>query len=489
MTPGRTGIKISIGLQCLAVAVIYVLINYLGFSHYERRDYSRSQKFTLAEQTKVILGEFKQPLSIIVVSSPSFLSPVSQILGDVRSLMTEILFHKRQGLVVEYVDPTRNPSRIQAIQTKYSLTNLDNVAILDYEGRQRVVNLAEMGEFDMSPLAQGEAPILLGFRGEQILTSGLMSLLKPGSQNIYFLQGHGEPSPDIGGDLSTWIDAIHRQNATCIPLSLSSIDNVPDDAAAVVIAAPKSDLDEREAAVLASWLRLKGKMLVLLDPDASTPRLHALLAANGIRPQDDRVLRLIKLPFAMGILRDVTAEVLNNAEITRRLQGVNILFPGGTQSLSFDKDLAQKEKIQIRPLTQAAEEFWGETSYAPNQAEGVRYDDGLDHGQPVIIAALADRDGVEDDRVNVQTSRLIVVGSSQFAYNTSISQPGLDLLIGCIHYLIDQGNLSGITAKNTVRFALQITDLQLSQLALVVMVAMPAAAAMLGVIVWWRRRS
>ena len=156
MTPGRTGIKISIGLQCLAVAVIYVLVNYLGFSHYERRDYSRSQKFTLAEQTKVILGEFKQPLSIIVVSSPSFLSPVSQILGDVRSLMTEILFHKRQGLVVEYVDPTRNPSRIQAIQTKYNLTNLDNVAILDYEGRQRVVNLAEMGEFDMSPLAQAK---------------------------------------------------------------------------------------------------------------------------------------------------------------------------------------------------------------------------------------------------------------------------------------------------------------------------------------------
>ena len=288
MTPGRTGIKISIGLQCLAVAVIYVLVNYLGFSHYERRDYSRSQKFTLAEQTKVILGEFKQPLSIIVVSSPSFLSPVSQILGDVRSLMTEILFHKRQGLVVEYVDPTRNPSRIQAIQTKYNLTNLDNVAILDYEGRQCVVNLAEMGEFDMSPLAQGEAPILLGFRGEQILTSGLMSLLKPGSQNIYFLQGHGEPSPDISGDLSTWIDAIHRQNATCIPLSLSSIDKVPDDAAAVVIAAPKSDLDEREAAVATEEdFRSFGERIVILGAHPGAVGAgaadHAEIARDGDR--------------------------------------------------------------------------------------------------------------------------------------------------------------------------------------------------------------
>jgi hypothetical protein len=489
MTPGRTGIKISIGLQCLAVAIIYLLANYLGFTHYERRDYSRSQKFSLADQTKIVLKEFKKPLNIIIVSSPSFLSPASQILGDIRSLMTEVLFNKRQGLVVEYVDPTRNLSRIQELQTKYNLTSLDNIAILDYDERHRLVNLAEMGDFDMSPVAQGELPILLGFRGEQILTSALMGLLKAGSQNVYFLQGHGEPPPTINGDLSTWIDAIHRQNAICTPLSLSSIDKVPEDAAAIVIAAAKSDLDEREAAVLAAWLRVGGKMLVLLDPNASTPRLHALLAANGIIPQDDRVLRLIKLPFAMGILRDVTGEVLKNAEVTRRLQGMNILFPGATQSLTFEKDLVQKEKILIRPLTQAAEEFWGETNFAPNQAEGVRYDDGIDHGQPVIIAALADRDGVEDDRLNVQTSRLIVVGSSQFAYDASISRPGLDLLIGSINYLVEQGNLSGITAKNTTRFALQLTDLQLSQLALVVMVGMPAAAAFLGLIVWWRRRA
>ena len=31
MKPPRTGIKISIGLQILAVLVIYALVNYLGF--------------------------------------------------------------------------------------------------------------------------------------------------------------------------------------------------------------------------------------------------------------------------------------------------------------------------------------------------------------------------------------------------------------------------------------------------------------------------
>jgi hypothetical protein len=487
MKPPRTGIKINIGLQILAMLVIYALLNYLGFTHYDRQDFSRSQKFALASQTRTVLKEFKKPLKITIISSPTFLSPVGQIFGDLRSLMNEILFNKREGLRVEYVDPTRNPSRIQDLQAKYQLTNLDNLIILDYDDRRRLLNIADMGDFDMTPIAQGGDPVLLAFRGEQALTTALTALLKPDAETIYFLQGHGEPDP--GRDLSTLVEAIAQQNARLKNLSLSSSDTIPSDASALLLIAPKSDLDQREAAVIGAWLRAGGKMLILLNPNSPTPTLSALLAASGITPRDDRVLRLIQLPFATGILRDVTAEVLPNAESTRRLEGMNILFPGATQSLGFNLELAEKEKIRIRPLVQAAEDFWGETAHAPNQPEGVAYQDGIDNGQPVIIAASADRDGVEDDRMDVQTSRLIVIGSSQFALNPSITRQGLDLLIGSVNSLIDRGNVSGITPKNTTRFALHLTEEQLSQLAFLVMIVIPGLAALTGLVVWLRRRS
>jgi hypothetical protein len=90
------------------------------------------------------------------------------------------------------------------------------------------------------------------------------------------------------------------------------------------------------------------------------------------------------------------------------------------------QQIAQKEKIRIRPLVEAAEEFWGETAYLPNQPSGVAYQDGIDNGQPIFIAASAERDALENDRVGVQSSRLIVVGSSQFAYNAALSRPGLE---------------------------------------------------------------
>jgi hypothetical protein len=487
MKPPRTGIKLSIGLQIVAVLVIYALVNYLGFLHYERRDFSRSQKFSLAGQTRAVLKEFKKPLEVIIISSPTFLSPVSQIFGDLRSLMNEILFNKREGLRIEYVDPTRNLSRIQDLQAKYKLTSLDNLIILDYEGRHRLLNIAEMGDFDLSPVAHGGQPILLAFRGEQVLTSALLALLKPDSETVYFLTGHGEPAPDR--ELSNLTEAISQQNAVVKNLSLSSTDVIPPDASALIIVAPKSDLDEREAAVIGSWLRKGGKILILLDPNSSTPRLHSLLANSGIIPRDDRVLRLIQLPLATGILRDVTAHVLPNAEVTRRLDGMNILFPGATQSLGFDKPLAQQDKIRIRPLVEAAEEFWGETSYLPNQPSGVDYQDGIDNGQPLIIGASADRDAVENDRVGVQSSRLIVMGSSQFAFNAGLSRPGLDLIVGCVNSLIDRGSVSGISPKNATRFTLQLTDIQLSRLALLVVVGIPALAAVLGLLAWLRHRA
>lgn len=485
----RGAIRLGIGLQSVAVAVIFLAVNFLSFENYSRLDFSRSQDFLLTTQTRRVIHEFKKPLNIVVVSSPTLFGPATQILGDVRHLLNEVQFSGRERVVIEYVDPTRNLERMRLLQGKYKFTNADNLIILDYDGHTRFLNIAEMADFDMQPLSQGEAPRLLAFRGEQVLTGAMIALLRPETQVVYFLRGHGETIPGPGSPISTLTDYIQKQNARVSVLSLASTDTIPADAAALVIVAPKFDLDVREEALLSAWLHVHGRMLVLLDPNAATPRLHGMLAANGIIPQDDRVLRTVKLPFATGILREVTGEVQPTTEFTRRLQGMTILFPGATQSLVLDQKLAEKETIQLRPLIQAAEEFWGEKDYAPNQPGGVRYNDGRDNGQPLPIAASADRGGVEDDRVEVQTSKLIVVGSSQFACDASATPQGFDFLLSAVNSLLDRNRLTGVIPKTVANFALNLTDAQLGRLALFTMVILPGLAALIGLVVWWKRRS
>ena len=91
--------------------------------------------------------------------------------------------------------------------------------------------------------------------------------------------------------------------------------------------------------------------------------------------------------------------------------------------------------------------------------------------------------------MDVQTSRLIVVGSFQFALDASLTPPGLDFLVGSVNSLIDRGNLTGITPKNITRFNLRLTDAQLSRLALAVMLGVPGLAAFAGLVMWIKRRS
>ena len=485
----RTGIRIGLGLQVIAMLVLFASANYLGFEYYTRIDCSRSQKFALSPQTRRVIREFKKPVNIIVISSPTFLSPVTQILGDVRNLLAEIQYSGRERIAIELIDPTRDLGRMRELQGKYKFSSADNLIILDCDGRSRFLNIGDMADFDMRPAAQGEAPRLMAFRGEQVLTGALIGLLRPESQVVYFLQGHGEPPLGSASPVTVLVDYIQKQNAKVDALSLASSDAVPADAAALVVLAPKFDLDERERAVLSAWLKLRGRLLVLLDPAAATPRLHSILASNGIVPQDDRVLRTVKLPFTTGILREVTGEILPTTEFTRRLEGTAVLFAGATQSLKLEQELAEKQKIRLRPLIQAAEEFWGETNYTPNQPKGVHYDDGIDHGQPLYVAASADRGGVDDDRVEVQTSRLIVVGSSQFAFDASATPQGMDFLLSSINSLLDRGKLSGVTAKSVTHFALNLTDEQLGRIALCTMVVLPGLCGLAGILVWWRRRT
>jgi len=488
----RGSIRFSVLLQILAMGVVLLAVNYFSFNNYSRADFSRSQRFVLAEQTKRVLRDLKGPVRISVFFSQTSTSPDAVLYPDVQNLLKELIFSGRKRIEVEQVDPTRNLSRARELQGKYKFNADENVLILEYEGRTKFVSVGELGEFDLTPAMTGGAPKLISFRGEQVLTNALIALLNPEKKKIYFLQGHGEPGITGNTPISMFVDYAGRQNAEVAPLSLSSLDAIPADAGMVAIIAPQNDLDERETAILARyWTASQGRLLVLLDPNINTPHLRSILESAGIAPMNNRVLRLVRLPFAMAILREVTGEFLLKNPVTKRMTAAGMMFPGQTQSLAADEEAAKKANIQLWPLIVAAEEFWGETDYITDETTGVRYDEGHDVGQPVYVAIAAARGGVNDDRVEVESSKMVAVGNCEFAWDGSISKQGqsLDFLLSSTNWLLDRKQLTGGVPKNAQQFTLNLTEQQIRSLALYIMIIMPGAVAVLGLIAWLRRRS
>lgn len=513
-------VRLRVMLQIAAALIVAGSIVGWSLNHYRRYDFSRSHKYELSSQSKEIMWFLKAPVRVIVYFSPSSLSPGAELYGDITALLREFQFyaHHYRDLTVERIDPLRNPARAHELQARYKFSGGENVIIVEYNGRSTIIPAPEMGEYDTAPTQYGDRPRLVAFRGEQILTSALIALIEPASnKKVYFLQGHGEGLPGIP-PLQLAGQNLKRQNITVAPLNLADTASVPKNAALVVIDGAHFDPSPDEMAALKSYWKAEGHLMILLDPTGETPELDAFLAESGnIIPRNDRVLRLVNLGGAMGILRDVTGEFFAGSEITSRLVGMNILMAGNTRSLAINdqRDKLLSTSISLtnsvatntsltgttqganqrtpqgttRPLIRGIHGFRGCSNYANVDGKGLTFDSARDNFFPVIIAAMTDLGGVHDDRLALGASRMVVVGNCEFLKDKYLAETGLDFFSSAMNTLIDRTRLTGTTPKTKEFFTLNLDDQQLRFLALWTMLVIPITAALLGIIVLWRRRS
>jgi len=511
-------VRLRVMLQIAAALIVAGSIVGWSLNHYRRYDFSRSHKYELSSQSKEMMWFLKAPVRVIVYFSPSSLSPGAELYGDITALLREFQFyaHHYRDLTVERIDPLRNPARAHELQARYKFSGGENVIIVEYNGRSTIIPAPEMGEYDTTPTQYGDRPRLVAFRGEQILTSALIALIEPASnKKAYFLQGHGEGLPGVP-PLQLAGQNLKRQNITVAPLNLADTASVPKDAALVVIDGAHFDPSPDEMAALKSYWKEEGHLMILLDPTGETPELDAFLAESGnIIARNDHVLRLVNLGRTMGILRDVTGEFFAGSEITSHLVGMNILMTGNTRSLAINdqRDKLLPKTIQstntesttttvtsntpvtaavqgsTRPLIRAIHGFRGCSNYANSDGKGITFDPARDTFFPVVIAAMTDLGGVHDDRLALGASRMVVVGNSEFLKDKYLAETGLDFFSSAMNTLIDRTRLAGTTPKTKEFFTLNLDEQQLRFLALWTMLAIPMAAALLGIIVLWRRRS
>ncbi len=67
----RLRIGANVVLQTIIVAVIVLMVNYIGFNRYQRWDLSRFNKYALSELTKKLLKSLKKEVKIYVFLFPN----------------------------------------------------------------------------------------------------------------------------------------------------------------------------------------------------------------------------------------------------------------------------------------------------------------------------------------------------------------------------------------------------------------------------------
>jgi hypothetical protein len=284
---------------------------------------------------------------------------------------------------------------------------------------------------------------------------------------------------------------IENENIKLEELNLFNVDAVPTEMKTIMIVGPQYDFSDREMQLLRDFWNKQGRILLLLDPSAKTPKLDAFLAELGVRVNDDRLMAMVRTGIEeVARVRDVIGRFLPDSAITKRLADVRAPFLGGTSSLTLDSQRVQAGGVQLQPLVQAEKGYWGEVDYNSDDPSKLQFDQNRDYAAPLTIAASVEKGGSGDERVRVNSSRMVIVSNALFVQDTALTQDqqALDFISGSINWLMSREQMIGIAPKvpQTLTFSLDQTALR--NLRWIVLVLMPLVPALIGSAMWWKRR-
>src|SRR6266404_6298598 len=415
---GRIRIGLNVVVQIVLILFLAAMVNSLAFKHYKRWDFSRDQKYALSDKTKRFLDTLKGKMRITV-----FFAPSTPITADVQNLLTEYQYAGKGKIDVEQIDPERNLSRAKELFDKYKVVTDESLLVLDYDGRNKTVKASEMADIDQSGMALGEGPRVAAFKGEQAITSALIDLVEGKKKALGYVLGHKEPPITEGSAISILKTFIENENIQFKELNLLDLDAIPEDVKTVMIIGPQYDFSDREMKLLRNFWDKQGRILLLLDPAAKTPKLDAFLNEFGVKAHDDRLMAFLRTGIQeLALTRDVQAHFLGDSPITKRLAGANGLFFGGTSSLTLAPDRGRGANIRIEPLVQAEKGYFAETDYNTEDQVKLQADAKRNSNTPLTVGAAIEKGGSADERVQVNSSRLVVVSNATFVQDNAVTQ-------------------------------------------------------------------
>ena len=472
----RLLIALNTGTALLLALAVTLMVNYLSFRHYYRDDLSRTQRYKLSSKTIGLLESLEKPVAVTV-----FFQPGNVLYEDIHNLLREYQFHSSR-LNIQWVDPDRDIAQTEELAVKYKVTD-PNVVVFDYDGRSKYVRVDEIATIN----ASSGIDRITSFKGEQAFSSAIQGVVQKTVPVVYFLTGHGERSiTDFDRRLgfSGAAQLIERDNIEVKLLLLSTAKQIPADCGALVVAGASQSMSKAEADLIALWLRRSGRLMELTD-SGQTSGLEKMLQEWGVLLRNDVVID----PDRTLTGREVFASSYNRHPITAKLGTTAAIFhlPRSVEPDYTQPKTTSADRPKVTPLALSSKNSWSETQ--PDQVPAKYDKDTDDLPGPVSMAVAVekgDTTGLLD--MQIRPSRLVVFGDSGFVSNSGLTGGDASLFMSALNWLLDREQLMAITPKEVDDTRLKLTREKIQILSWSTIGIIPALAALLGTMLWFRRR-
>jgi ABC-type uncharacterized transport system involved in gliding motility auxiliary subunit len=483
---------LNLVLQAVLFLTLFSGLNYLARNHPGRFDLTKQHKYSLSPETLSYLRNLPRPVRIVVtLTEDADQTEFAEAYRDVRGLLREYAYategDANRRITVEYLDVYQR--RREADQLGIEEANRIIVLCGD---KRRVVHPGEL--YRVVNRVQK-----VSFQGEQVITSAILDVCNPDKKKIYFLAGHGELSPDDVDDvrgLSILRDALRQRNFDVDSLNLGYKRSVPADASLLVAVAPQGRFSAREEELLREYLATNAGRLILLLAPGYPHGLEDLLLDWGVLVDDDVIYDTGAENMTEEgdlLLRFMVPHPITQTLIDNNLQPQI----GPARSVRPDPGRSLGAGLTVTTLAATSPTAWGEVGYRLNAAH--EYTPGVDI-RPIRGMEPADHLGVvvASERVSVRGNlpfsvrggRIAVFGTGDLIANNRIANvANQNIFLNAVNWAVDRDAQFNIPARPIERFQLSLSASELTHLRYSLLLALPSAAALLGLLVYWTRRS
>jgi ABC-type uncharacterized transport system involved in gliding motility auxiliary subunit len=459
---------VSTVVAVILVLAIVVFLEVISYKHNKQFDLTEDKRYTVSMESTNVLKSLTGELKAVAFCTKD---EVKTKVGD---LLEQYKYASGGKFGYRFVDLYLSPGEAKT----YTVTE-DNTIVFIYGDRQERVVLTEAD--------------LMG-SGEQKLTNAILKVTSTAPKAVYFLTRHGERDIALESEegFSKIKTRLESQNYVVKPLDLLASPTVPEDAAALIIAAPRKDLFDDEITAITGYLNNGGSLLVMLDPGDDVPRLAALLKSVGISMPNDVVIDRDSKVLGGDYLLPVANTYLKHP-ITKDLTVLS--FYPYTRSVLIDEAAAKGAGWSLGYLVNTGPNSWAEKDVGGLRQGKAEFTPGVDTVGPVAVAVEGAKEiaGGDETEAKPKEARIVVFGSSSFVANSyylmaQSNASNVDIFLNSVNWLAGNENLISIHTKETKSTPLFLTGYQGLVIFLVCVVLVPLAVLGAGVFVYLRRR-
>ena len=256
-------------------------------------------------------------------------------------------------------------------------------------------------------------------------------------------------------------------------MHLSETPQVPQNASALVIAGPRTQLLPGEIKAIESYLHEGGNLLWLVDQGP----LYGL----------EKIAEMLGIEFHPGTIIDPNSQLVTgsaaaivianygNHAIVKNLNTLT-LYP-----TAIGINVEAPEGWRDATLIDSSDASWSELGPLH---EAVQFDKGVDIPGPLNIAVTLTRH-LEDER----EQRVIVIGDGDFLSNTYLGNGGnLELSLSLVNWVSQDDAYVSIPIRTTVDSSLNLSRSSQIAIAVISLLLLPLTLTGSGIFIWLRRR-